>query len=73
MNTIERTKHDGAVQALSRRIDRLIFELTNRNWDGIKENSHFCRLGDAISDAEIILKQMRETLDALRELEPDNR
>jgi len=73
MNAIERTKHEGAVNALSRRIDSLKFELTNRNWEAIKENTHFCRLGDAINDAMNILRQMSETLTALQELEPDNR
>lgn len=73
MNVIERTKHEGAVNALSRRIDSLKFELTNRNWDAIKDSANFCRLGDAINDAENILRQMRETLSALQELEPDNR
>ena len=73
MNTIERTKHDGAVSALCKRVDSFRFELTNRNWDGIKDGIQFIRLGDAIKDAETILHQMRETLIALQELEPDNR
>lgn len=73
MNAIERTKHEGAVNALSRRIDCLKFELTSRNWDAIRDGAHYCRLGDAIDDAENILRQMRETLAALQELEPDNR
>jgi hypothetical protein len=73
MNTIEQTKHNGAVLALCQRIDGLKFELTNRNWDAIKESGNFCRLGDAINDARNILNQMEEALVALQELEPDNR
>jgi len=73
MNVIERTKHHGQVYALSQRIQNLMFELTNQNWEGIREGVRFCRLGDTISDAENILQQMRETLTALQELEPDNR
>ena len=71
--TIDRVKHDGAVNALKRRIESLRFELTNRNWDGIKEDPVYIRLGDAIHDARNILDQMQETLEALHELESDNR
>lgn len=73
MTPIERTKHNWAVRGLMERLDSLRFELTNRNWDGVKTNSHYTRLGEAITNANAILCQMRETLDALQEMEPDNR
>jgi hypothetical protein len=72
MDTIERVKHDGAVSALMNRIDSLRFELTNRNWEAIRSDGAFCRLGEAMGDADTILMQMREALSALQELEPDN-
>ena len=72
MNTIDRVKHDGAAQALYRRTSRLLLGLTNDNWKEISSDGSFCRLGEAINDAENILRQMRETLSALQELEPDN-
>ncbi len=73
MTTIEKIKHRGAVTALQESIDSLLFELTNRNWDAIKQDSHYCRLGDAIDDAETILQQMRERLVALQEMESENK
>lgn len=73
MNTIDRIKHDGAVKALSDSIDSLKFEITNRNWDDIRDSGRYCRLSAAISDARNILSQMEERLKALQELEPENR
>jgi hypothetical protein len=73
VNIIEQTKHDGAIQGLSRRISNLLSDLEDRNWDNIVENGTYCRLGEAINDAENILEQLRETLAALQELEPDNK
>lgn len=73
MTPIERTKHDGAVRALKERLDSFMFELTNRNWEAIKSNGHYNRMGKALTDANTILCQMRETLDAIQELEPKNR
>lgn len=73
MTAIEKAKHEGAVKALKDRIGSLRFNLTNRNWDDITNSSHFTRLGDAISDGKRILEQMQETLEALQELDPDNR
>lgn len=72
----------GAVRALFARICAFKRELTTNCWNDISTNvstkerpsrDQFCRLGDAINNAEDILKQMRETLAALKELEPDNR
>lgn len=73
MTSIERTKHNGAVRGLMERIESLRFELTNRNWNGVKSGDHYIRLGKAITDAATIIKQMRETLNALQEMEPKNR
>jgi hypothetical protein len=73
VNIIEQTKHDGAVHGLSRRIYSLLSDLKDRNWDNIIENGTYCRLGEAINDAENILEQLRETLAALQELEPENK
>ncbi|MBT8085996.1 MAG: hypothetical protein KJN72_12275 [Woeseia sp.] len=73
MNAIERVKHDGAARALCERIESLRLELANRNWDGLSIDGHYCRLGEAMNDAENIIKSMRETLRALQEMEPDNR
>ena len=73
LKAIEKAKHEGAVKALKDRIGSLKFNLTNRNWDDITNSSHFTRLGDAISDGKRILEQMQETLEALQELDPDNR
>lgn len=71
--TIERIKHEGAIKALKDRIRSLQFEITNSNWDGTMEGCHYIRMGDAIKDAETILLQMRDTLAALSEMEPENR
>jgi hypothetical protein len=72
MTTIERVKHEGAVKALKDRISSLQYELIHRNWEGILNKSKYTRLGDALCIAESLLNDMRETLNALRELEPDN-
>lgn len=73
MNVIERIKQDGAAMALHQRINSLMYDLSSRNWEAIKDQKVFVRLGDAISDAENIIRQMRETLEALIEIEPENR
>lgn len=73
MDTIELTKINGAIRALKDRIDRLHFELTNRNWEAITKDGRYSRLEEAIGDARIILNQMHNTLIALQELEPDNK
>lgn len=72
MNVIEKTKHDGSVEALGNRIRNLQHQMTC-NWDGIKDRDRFCRLGAAINNAAVIIQQMRETLEALQELEPNNK
>jgi len=70
---IEKIKRDGEIEALRRKIDYLHFNLTNINWDNIKRNGKFMRLGEAIDNAEIMLKQMREILISLQEMEPENK
>ena len=73
MTTIERVKRDGALSALKDRIQALKFELTNRNWDEVYGEGVFVRLGDAIYDGQRILDQMKETLDALKEMDGRHR
>jgi len=73
MNDIDKIKHDGAVRALKSNIDTLRYKLTESNWSGIKEGHLFTRLGSAINDARSILCDMDEMLDALREMEPENK
>lgn len=73
MTDIDKIKHSGAVQAMKCHIDNLKHRLIERNWSGIREGTQFTRLGDAIADARLILTQMEEALEALRELEAGNK
>jgi hypothetical protein len=73
MSVIERTKHGGAVGALRNRIDSLRWNLTYNCWRDITNGDTYVRLGKAIDKAEHILREMRETLAALQELEPKNK
>ena len=71
MNTIEKVKHGGAVKALKERINSLQFAFRG-NWDDTKKGNKYTSLGMAILDGKRLLDEMQETLDALRELEPEN-
>lgn len=72
MSEIEDIVKAGAITGLKREAERLIHSLVNANWSDIKERSVYCRLGEAIDDAEAILGEMRKVLEALKELEPEN-
>lgn len=66
---IERVKHAGAVAELKRRLSCLQFDLTNRNWSNTMSGHRYVRMGEAIDQAAVILSEMRETLEALQEME----
>lgn len=70
---LDQIKHNGMVQALHTRIDNLHWELRSNIWEGIKSKGKYTKLTLTISKAENILQDMRDTLVALQELEPENK
>lgn len=68
-NNIERLKKQGAINALSTRIELLIRSLSDGNWEHIKRQDKFIKLTEAIDSAEKQLAEMREVFKALQELD----
>ena len=67
----------GAIDALQKKIDSLMWDITNNVWGGIRKTTKdgfiFIRLEAAIDSAEKILVEMRKIFDALKEIAPDNK
>lgn len=73
MNEIKQIKREGAAKELKVRIDQYLGALINKNWYNIRDSGRFCRLEEAISDAENAMKKMRALLAELQKLEPENK
>lgn len=72
MDTIEKIKHDGMVDALRRAIQGEQQKL-NAIFDDTVRHSRYYRLGIAITEAENRLDNMRKLLVALNELDPPHK
>ena len=72
MDTIEKIKHDGMVDALRHAIHGKQQKL-NVVFDDTVRQSRYYRLGIAITEAENILDSMRELLVALNEVDPPHK
>ena len=73
MNHIDKIKHDGAVNALSEKIDSIIYDIRYNNWGNLKNDGKYCRLSEAIEDAENKLSQIKELFAALQQMKPGNK
>jgi hypothetical protein len=71
--TLERIKRKGQIDALMRHLYELKFQLTHRNWSGIRNGSTYIRFEGAMDIAESILEEMRATFNELKKIDPDQR
>jgi hypothetical protein len=72
MIPIDQIKRAGEVRALKDAIEGCIKELMN-NWEGMYQDRKFKNLDDKMHKAGIILANMRDLFEALKELEPSNK
>jgi hypothetical protein len=72
MTKIEKLKHEGQCKALRDHIFYLKGKLDG-NWANLTESYKFVRFSEAMDDASMILAEMRDTWNALIEIEPENK
>ena len=72
MKSLEEIMHGGAVGALKNRIHRLKELISDDNWHNTARNGQYSGLGEAITNGEELLQEMRETLAVLMEMDPGN-
>ncbi|MDD4081786.1 MAG: hypothetical protein PHD05_00230 [Sphaerochaetaceae bacterium] len=70
---IEQIKKDGIITALKTKINQLQFYLTNVIWSNYKDQNYFTNLGNIIDDSQETLKNMKEVLNELKKIEPENK
>lgn len=73
MSPIEYIKFEGAKTALRDAIGRCQNQLRNDIWDGASGSGYYRKLEAAITQAEQVLRDMRELLAALHDLDERNK
>ena len=69
---IKEIEREGTTKELIRRIDLELHRIGETNWRNIRDQDNFTRLGDAIEDAQAIIYELGELLNALQELASEN-
>lgn len=70
---IKDIRKTGEIKELMDTVDTIRHQLCNNNWDGIRNGTHYRRLGEAIENAHHHLEDMRQLLDVLAELDERNK